>query len=391
MSTGKRENAETFLDRDALLAAATERAGLSDFGDCWFIEPMSRYLDAVNTESRLTTDGAAGLREVVVKGLVSRLRMVEDIRRHPQILDEQVDVAGIILGLPRTGSTIFHRLLAHAPGMTAIRWYEAQNFAPFPDEQPGQPDGRRAYARAMIDGWLAAAPELASIHPLDPDAPDEEILILGQMFVSTMVEAMAFIPSFAHWLNDYDQSKGHEDLKTILKYLQWQDPWRRGKRWVLKSPSNLPYTELAAKAFPDALLIMTHRDPLQTVPSYVSMQAALYKLSGTIPDHEVGAFWFKRLTDWMDRFEAARARIGEQRFIDIDYREVAREPLQQARRVLERMAIPLNEEVDAALGEFMAGNQREQRPAHDYSLDRFGLDEAEILAAFADYRARYIV
>ncbi|WDF74312.1 sulfotransferase family protein [Novosphingobium sp. KACC 22771] len=391
MSTDTIENGETYLDRDALLAAAIKRAGVSDFGDRWFIEPMTRYLDAANAEARLTAEGAAGLREVVVKGLVSRLRMVEDIRRHPEILDEQVDVAGIILGLPRTGSTIFHRLLAHAPGMTAIRWYEAQNFAPFPEDQPGQPDGRRAYARAMIDGWLAAAPELASIHPLDPEAPDEEILILGQMFVSTMVEAMAFIPSFAQWLNTYDQSKGHEDLKTILKYLQWQDPSRRGKRWVLKSPSNLPYTELAARAFPDAVLIMTHRDPLQTVPSYVSMQAALYKLSGTIPDHEVGAFWFKRLTDWMNRFEAARGRIGEQRFIDIDYRDVARDPLTQARHVLARMGIPLNAELDEALAEFMAGNQREQRPMHDYSLERFGLEEAEILAAFADYRARYIV
>lgn len=385
-------NATTYiLDRDTLLAAAVERAGLDDFGDRWFIEPMDRYLDALNTEGRLTIEGAAGQREVIVKGLVSRLRMVDDLRRHPEIHDEKVEVAGIILGLPRTGSTIFHRLLAHAPGMTAIRWYEAQNFAPFPGEERGNPAGRREYARAMIEGWLAAAPELASIHPLDPDAPDEEILILGQMFVSTMIEGMAFVPSFTQWLNDYDQSKGHEDLKTILKYLQWQDPTRRTKRWVLKSPSNLPYAEVAAKAFPDALLIMTHRDPLQTVPSYVSMQAALYKLSAKISDEEVGAFWLKRLTEWMNRFELARQRIGEDRFIDIDYRQVARVPLDEAKRVLDRMGIAMTSDVKAALDEFMAGNQREQRPTHEYSVDRFGLEEAEILSAFADYRNRYIV
>lgn len=385
-------NATTYiLDRDTLLAAAVERAGLDDFGDRWFIEPMDRYLDALNTEGRLTIEGAAGQREVIVKGLVSRLRMVDDLRRHPEIHDEKVEVAGIILGLPRTGSTIFHRLLAHAPGMTAIRWYEAQNFAPFPGEEQGNPAGRREYARTMIEGWLAAAPELASIHPLDPDAPDEEILILGQMFVSTMIEGMAFVPSFTQWLNDYDQSKGHEDLKTILKYLQWQDPARRTKRWVLKSPSNLPYAEVVAKAFPDALLIMTHRDPLQTVPSYVSMQAALYKLSAKISDEEVGAFWLKRLTEWMNRFELARQRIGEDRFIDIDYRQVARAPLDEAKRVLDRMGIAMTSDVKAALDEFMAGNQREQRPTHEYSVDRFGLEEAEILSAFADYRNRYIL
>jgi len=378
------------LEREALCLLAIERAGVSDFGDTWFFEPMDRYLAAINREGRLTAAGLAGQTEVIVKGLVSRLRLVEDLKRHPEIRDERVDVAGIILGLPRTGSTIFHRLLAAAPGMTAIRWYEAQNFAPFPDEEPGNPEGRRAYARAMIDGWLAAAPELASIHPLDPDAPDEEVLILGQMFVSTMIEAMAFVPSFAAWLNDYDQSHGHADLTTILQYLQWQDPSRRGKRWVLKSPSNLPYAEVAARAFPQAVLIMTHRDPVQTVPSYVSMQATLYKLSAQVSDHDVGAFWLRRLTDWMQRFEVARSRIGEDRFIDIDYRDVARAPLAQAQRVLARMGIEAGPAVDAALTEFIAGNQREQRPTHDYSLERFGLDEDEIKREFEAYRRRYI-
>jgi len=379
------------FDRQHLLAQAQARAGLSDFGDTWFIEPMDRFIDAANQEARLTRAGIAAQTEVMVKGLTSRLRMVEDIRRNPEILDEQVEVAGIILGLPRTGSTVFHRLLASAPGMTAIRWFEAQNYAPFPGETPGDPVERRAYAQRMIDGWLAAAPELASIHPLDPEAPDEEILILGQMFVSTMVEGMTFVPSFARWLDSYDQSRGHEDLRTILKYLQWQEPARRGAKWILKSPSNLPYTEFAAKAFPEALLIMTHREPLQTVPSYVSMQAALYKLSATLDDREVGAFWFPRLVEWMQRFEAARARIGERRFVDIDYREVGRAPLKQAEHVLERMGLPVNAGGEAAMTEFLAGNRREQRPTHDYSLERFGLDAAAIEAAFGDYRRRYIL
>lgn len=357
----------------------------------WFAEPMQRFIDAANAEAALTPEGFAGQTEVIVKGLVSRLRMVNDIKRFPEILDEQVEVAGIILGLPRTGSTIFHRLLASAPGMTAIRWFEAQNYAPFPDEQPGNPAGRRAYAQAMIDGWLQLSPELASIHPLDPEAPDEEILICGQMFVSTMVEAMTFTPSFAAWLNTYDQARGHEDLKIILKYLQWQEPSRRGTKWILKSPSNLPYTEVAARAFPDAVLIMTHRDPLDVVPSYISMECALYKLNSVHTDAEVAGFWFPRLVDWMDRFLAARERIGEDRFIDIDYRQVAREPLPQAERVLARMGIPVDDRIEAALAEFMAGNTREQRPVHAYSLDRFGLTEDRIAEAFAAYRARFIL
>lgn len=176
----------------------------------------------------------------------------------------------------------------------------------------------------------------------------------------------------------------------ILQYLQWQQPARRGRKWILKSPSNLPYTEVAAAAFPDALLIMTHRDPVEIVPSYVSMEAALYKLGANIPDADVGAFWFARLVEWMRRFEGARARIGEDRFVDIDYRLVGREPREQALRVLARMGIAPDGELDAALSEFLSGNRREQRPLHDYSLERFGLDEAAIRREFAGYRARYI-
>ncbi len=378
------------LDRETLLQLARDRAGLDDFGDLWFLEPMDRMIEASNREGRLTPAGHGAQTETIVKGLVSRLRLIEDIKRHPEILEEKVEVAGIILGLPRTGSTIFQRLLASAPGMTGLRWYEAQNYAPFPGEEPGNPAERRAYAQQMIDGWLNLSPELASIHPLDPEAPDEEILILGQLFVSTMVEGMNFVPSFASWLNDFDQRRGHEDLKVILKYLQWQDPARRGRKWILKSPSNLPYTEVAAEAFPDAVLIMTHRDPVQTVPSYVSMQAALYKLSATVSDREVGEFWFPRLVEWMQRFEEARARIGEDRFIDIDYREVGRNPMAQAERVLARFGIPVDAAVEETLSEFLAGNKREQRPMHDYSLERFGLDEEAIKREFASYRTRYI-
>jgi hypothetical protein len=136
---------------------------------------------------------------------------------------------------------------------------------------------------------------------------------------------------------------------------------------------------------------MTHRDPLQTVPSYVSMQAALYKLSATLTDREVGEFWFPRLVEWMRLFEGARERIGEHRFIDIDYREVGKDPMTQAERVLSRVGIPVDERLEAVLGEFLAGNKREQRPMHDYSLERFGLDEEAIKREFAAYRERYIL
>jgi len=119
------------------------------------------------------------------------------------------------------------------------------------------------------------------------------------------------------------------------------------------------------------------------------MQAALYKLSAKVSDQEVGAFWFPRLVEWMRLFEAARARIGEDRFIDIDYREVGKNPMAQAQRVLSRMGIPVDDQLEHALAEFLAGNKREQRPIHEYSLERFNLSEDEIQDRFRTYREKY--
>ncbi len=371
------------LNQQELLDAARERAGLDDFGNDWFLNPMAAFLASLNGEARLTQAGIAAQREVIVKGLVSRLRLTADLKTFPEILEEQVEVAGIILGLPRTGSTIFHRLLASAPGMTAIKWWECQNYAPFPHEERGKPVERRAYAETMLAGWLSVAPDLLSIHPMDIDGPDEEILILGQMFVSTMLEGMSFVPGFTRWLDDYDQSRGHEDLITILKYLQWQAPERRGCKWVLKSPSNLPYARYAAKAFPDALLIMTHRDPVAVIPSYISMEQTLYAMTSDVPVRAIADFWFGRLQNWLTAFATTRAEIGEARFIDIDYARVIAEPVAEATRVLERMGIAVDARIEAAMREFLAGNQREQRPAHGYDLADFGLSERKIRAAFS--------
>lgn len=128
------------LDRDDLLERA--RTGLEDFGDLWFLEPMQHFVDAANAESRSTAEGRRSQAETALEGLVNRVRMVDGIKRHPEILAEEVRVAGVILGLPRTGSTLFQRLLASAPGMTAMRWFEGRHYARVLGEEPGNPAER---------------------------------------------------------------------------------------------------------------------------------------------------------------------------------------------------------------------------------------------------------
>ncbi len=377
------------LDQKGILEDARRQAGLDDFGPDYFLEPMAKLLDSIRKDARLHEAGIALQRGRMVNGLVARLRMFDAIKKHPEIADEKVEVAAVIAGLPRTGSTMFHRMLSRASGFTAIRWWETQNYAPFPGEERGKPIARRQAGEKIMEGYVQAG--LMSIHPFAIDEPDEEIIIMDQFYVGTMPESAMYVPSYAEWLSTYDTSKAYGDLITVLKFLQWQDVTRKGKRWVLKTPGHLSMVNQMLKAFPNAVLIMTHRDPVSTVPSYCSMCDSIVKMSTSeIDSVTFGRFTEKRWAGFLKQFTEARSKFAENRFIDVQYENLTAAPLGEARRVLERLGVAMTPEIEAAMQEWLVENAREKRAAHHYTLEQFGLDKDELEKDFAAYKARFL-
>lgn len=378
-------------DRPSLIIEAQARAGLEDFGESWFFTNLDVLIPCLNGEARLSASGAAYARETIVTSLVNRLRFIDAIKRHPEIDDEQVEVAAVVCGLPRTGSTMLHRMLASAPGMTGVRWYETKNYAPFPGERRGEPEPRRAAAKILLDEMIAGIPDLLSIHPMDIDQPDEELMILGHLFSSTMIEGTFFVPTYARWLMHQDRKQSYRDLKRVLKLLQWNDPRRKGAKWVLKTPGHLMGIDAVVEIFPAAKIIMTHRDPLQIVPSWASMEYSLYAMvSDEVTREEVGAFWLNRLAELLDNFVAERARVGGRNFIDVRYTEQLAEPIVIGQQVLERAGIKVTREMEASMAEWIELNRRENRAPHIYSLEEFGLDADEIKRKFSTYREKFL-
>jgi hypothetical protein len=380
------------LTFQALTDEARRRTGLDDFGTEAFVEPMRVLLHSIVTEARLSDIGRIIQAENIVTMLSTRLRTVEAIKQHPEILDEKVTVAAAIVALHRTGSTLTHRMLSAAPSMTALTWWEAQFWCPFPGEVRGEPAQRRRAAQQRLDSWLQAMPDLMSIHPMSLDQPDEETTIMEAAFGGLSPESFLRLPSYAKWSAQADHSHAYEDLRTALKFLQWQDKSRRGKSWVLKTPSHLPAPEALADAFPEALIVMTHRDPLRTIPSFCSMSYTLQTMqSNTVDPVELGAHWSKRLARLMDRLLEARGRIGEDRFLDLRYEDVVAAPLDAARKVYARIGREMTPADDAAMRAWLAANGRDNRPSHQYSLERFGLSADQLKADFAAYRQRFIL
>ncbi len=382
----------SIADRDTFVAQARAEAGLDDFGDTWFFANLDALIASVNAQALLSEAGAHVAAGGIVRALVNRLRFIEFLKQHPEIHDEHVSVAAIVVGLPRTGSTMLHRMLCAAPGMTGVRWFEAQNYAPFPGEARGDPAPRREAAKAILAYMLDAIPDLMSIHPMSIDQPDEEVIILGQLFSSTMNEAMYHAPDYANWLLTSDRVQPYRDLTLILKALQWLDPARAGAKWVLKTPGHLMALDAVREVFPEAKIVMTHREPAATVASYCSMEYSLYQMgSSEITREHVARFWVPRLHQLLTMFMDSRARAGDAAFIDVRYGDLLTDAVGQGVDVLERTGVTVTPAIRAGMDEWIEANRREDRAPHKYTLADFGLEQTEIEARFADYRRRFIL
>ena len=261
------------LDEHAVIDDARRKAGLGDFGDESFRVPMRVLLASLEKEAALTPIGRFVQRQRIVDILVNRLRAEDHFKRYPEILEEKIAPPLVIVGLPRTGTTMLHRTLAADPRWYSVLWYECRNPSPFPGTGSGSRDPRIADAEAQVHAMIEGSPELAAIHPLDALAPDEEILLLEHSFSSTTPEAAANVPSYGRWLNEQDQTAAYVYLKKLLQFLQWQKnkAGSEAERWVLKTPHHLGFMDVLFAVFPDAHVVQTHRDPLETIHSLASM------------------------------------------------------------------------------------------------------------------------
>ena len=209
------------LSIDEILAQGLTRSQSTRYEDTGFIKPLTALIDALNTEADLNTAGIA-FHQSRLQGLLQNRKALEDwTREHPEIAEEILLAPIVIVGLPRTGTTLLHRTIATDTSLMAPLWYEVRQPAPI-DMNFVSDDGRIAIAKAEVDAMLAAMPGLAAIHPIDAVAPDEEIMLLEHSFISTVPECYASIPKYGEALYAQDPSASYDYLYKMLQFLQWQ-------------------------------------------------------------------------------------------------------------------------------------------------------------------------
>lgn len=376
----------------ALMDEAAKRSDLSDYGDTYFVAGLEVLCSAMEEEARLSERGRVMRVEEIVMALENRLRAEDTFKKFPEILEQDIKVDAVIGGLPRTGSTMLHRLLSSDPANTAMRMWEGVNPSPFAGETRGDPSARIAVAEAGIEFSRKANPDFQAIHVSTAQDAEEEILILKHTFVSSVAESSMYVPSYGEWVKAQDHTQAYGDLKRFLKFLQWQEPGREKKRWVLKTPQHVPLVDVVLKTFPDAKFIMTHRDPVQTVPSFASMIAAYSGQATDMNDlHAIGRYWHQRLKWNLEQFLEKRAKLDADAFIDVDYLDTLKDPMGTAALIYERLGRPITHAAEADMINWVEENEQNKHGKHDYSAAQFGLDEDELARDFAAYRERFVL
>ena len=379
---------------EELMTTATDKTGgLTDFGDRRFLPAANALIKALNEQGGLSGRGESMLKNRLLEVLKNRLVVEYYFKRHPEIAEEQIVAPFVIVGLPRTGTTLLQRVLGCDRRFYPMLAWETRFPAPF-GEPPSedQEDPRIAAAVAMTEAMIKANPDLLAIHPLSATEPDEEGILLEHSFQS-FFDSYADIPDYTEWMWTNDQTPAYEHLKRLLQFLQWQKR-KRGyvaDSWVLKTPHHLRQMDTLFKVFPDARIIQTHRDPLKTIPSIASFAFNMWKLAMTEPNPErAGRQWSDIWARGMRDTLKIRNSISEHRFHDVQFNDTVAKPLDVLEGIYRFIDLEFPAEVKDSMSRYLEDNRREKRPLHEYSVDFYGLSEEQIKADFADYRARFI-
>ncbi len=377
------------LDEAALLAKSRKLTGLDDFGDHSFREPLGILLRSFEADADLNLVGRICAHSEVLRMLCNRLRMVEDRRRHPGILDEPIRRPLFITGLPRSGTTFLHALLAQDPRCRAPQIWEVMHPSPPPERGSYDSDPRIVHTERQLKWLDVLMPEFEKFHLIHARYPQECIAITDHSFMSYVFETMYQVSSYRAWHDGQDKLPAYAFHRQFLQHLQWRCP---GTHWVLKAPSHLMALEALLHVYPDADIVQTHRDPLKVLPSCASLTRVLRapftnRLHREGIASEVTLRWegSARLALELRRRNQA---MGE-RFFDVRYLDLRRDPMGVVRGIYRHFNRELTDGAEAAMQRFVTENPKDKHGVHRYTLEEFGLDRETEWRRFRFYTEQY--
>ncbi len=373
-----------YLDSDHMVASAIRSTGLSDFG-----EPGWRYrLDfAVEAAKRapLTALGRVALRQFFVLALCNRLKLHKRLADLPQIRDVKVERPIFVLGFPRTGTTLLQNLLQLHPNRRSLQFWELSAPVPEYDDPAVDEAWRVKSAGRNVAAAKFLAPEMQEIHAIGARTAEECWPLFATSFSVMNWDLQTGLGEWGKWLLQQDMVYAYNNYKLHLQSLLYERP---AKHLVLKCPEHLWFLDSLLEVFPDACIVWTHRDPLDSVASYSSLISLGWRMwYGRFHPSQVGVHTADRFHEGVTRAMAVRDKVGDDRFYDTNFDVVVRDPGRTVRNICDTFDLepPSEERMEA----YHAKKREDARGKHLYSHERFGVDADDIYERFGPYIDRF--
>ena len=370
-----------------LIAAAKQQTGLSDLGDERIQQPLQRLVQALNDEAQLNEGGTRRVQANLIATLSNRLRVEDYLAQHSQLLERTIEKPLFVFGLPRTGTTLLINLMSMDPARRCFLRWEAFDSAPPPQPEELHAGQRYDKCQEMTELSLKHAPHISAIHHEDADSPTECQFAMSPSFIAQYYDSMYHVPSYHRWfLHEADYLPAFQFHKRFLQLLQAH----AGGRWTLKNPWHPLFLDALTTVYPDAQLVMTHRDPVEVVASACSLWKAVRPMFSDEVDFEVIGQGLLETFDLMiDRTLAYRAKHGWNSIYDLHYTQLMRDPIGELLKVYEHFDEPLSVETKTAMKNYIDDNPKGKHGQHSYSLADYGLTTEEIRGRYRDYCARF--
>jgi len=364
-----------------LHASAARRTGLTEFGVDDYTDGLAVLLDSYASEAGLTPLGAKAQRAFLRGVLTARLFSEAAWRSHPEYAQVPMERPVFVTGLPRTGTTALHRLLTADPASQGLEMWLAQVPQPRPPRHTWPDNPVFQYIQAGFSRHHEEHPEFMGVHYMAADQVEECWQLLQQSIRSISFETLAHVPGYSAWLRGQDWTGAYLRHRSNLQLIGLHDG---GRRWVLKNPSHLFALDALLAAYPDALVIQTHRSPRTAIASACSLAAHASAgwspvFTGTVIGRTQLDLWARGLS----LFTAQRARRDPEQFYDVLYDDLVADPAGTVEAIYEHFRLPLTGAAADAIRSLAASSRAGGDSPHRYTLDEFGLTGGEVDERFS--------
>jgi hypothetical protein len=382
----------TPLTVEAVCEEAVVRTGLDEFGPDDFRERLGVQLGEMDADIDRTGLGRMLMFGDWARAAANRLRIHHLLRSHPEILDVRIEAPVIVIGLPRSGTTHLVNLLAADSRFRSMPLWESYEPVPNPEEPVvvAGVDPRWTRCQAAWEAMQAGAPLVAAMHPMDPDHVHEENELMAPDFSNYNLEWVARAPQWRDYYLSHDQTPHYAYMKTVLQILQW---YRPRERWVLKSPQHLEQIRPLMTTFPDAMIVVTHRDPVAVIQSTITMLCYGARTAYRTPRPEwYRDYWTDRIGRLLDASLHDRHLLPEERTTDVLFHEYMADEMGTLERVYDSAGMELTEEARTEIDGYRHAHPRGKEGQVRYDLrGDFSVTPEEVRSRFDAYLDRFPV